>query len=49
MRNEVWHPEPVVAGGSNSKHINHRDTEHVGIPFCQQFGNPTDNSLALKS
>jgi hypothetical protein len=32
--NEVRHPEPVVAGGSNRENINHCYTKPIGITFC---------------
>jgi hypothetical protein len=48
MPNEVRHPKSVVAGGCNSKDINHCNTNLVGIAFCQQFGNPANNGLSLE-
>jgi len=48
MPNKVWHPEPVVAGGSDCKYINRRNAKPVGVTFCQKFGNPAHDGLTLQ-
>ena len=48
MLDDIWHPKPIMASGSDSEYTDHCITKLASITFRQELRTPAHSGLTLE-